>query len=320
MEAYSLDLRQRIIKSWQQGQSKSAIARTFMVSLSSVKRYVQRFERQGNVLPTVQRRGHGKLNAKLGKRLARQLEVHPDFTLAQHREWWNRRHGEQLQVSESLLSRAFRRIGWTRKKKTIGAAERDEAARAAFRAMMKTLPVKDIVVLDESSTRIGMIPAYARAPRGCRAYDRAIQNYGRNVTLLASMTVDGMPAAMTLEGAVDQVAFEVFVREVLLPTLHPGQIVIMDNLSSHKTDEVLSMLTNAGCRVLFLPAYSPDLSPIEEAFSKLKAFIRRNRCQTIPALIRAIAQGLDKITINDAMDWFVHAGFCVEVLSGGKRS
>jgi transposase len=188
MEAYSLDLRQRIIKGWQQGQTKSAIARTFMVSLSSVKRYVQRFKRQGNVLPTVQRRRRGKLNAKLNKRLARQLEAHPDFTLVQHREWWNRRHGEPLQVSESLLSRAFRRFGWTRKKKTIGAAERDEAARAAFRAMMKTLPVKDIVVLDESSTRIGMIPLYARAPRGCRAYDRTIQNYGRNVTLLASMT------------------------------------------------------------------------------------------------------------------------------------
>ena len=118
-------------------------------------------------------------------------------------EWWNRRHGEDVHVSESLLSRFFRPLGWTRKKKTIGAAERDEAEREAFRAVMKTLPVEQVVVLDESSTRIGMIPLYARAPRGCRAYDHAIQNYGRNVTLLASMTVDGMQAAMTLEGAVD---------------------------------------------------------------------------------------------------------------------
>jgi len=311
VEAYSLDLRERIVKSWQQGQRKSALARAFMVSLSTVKRYVKRFERQGNVLPTVQRRMHGKLNAKWQKRLARQLEAHPDFTLGHHVAWWNRRHAEQMQVSESLLSRFFRRLGWTRKKKTVGAAERDAAERAVFRAVMKTLPVEKVVVLDEIGTRIGMIPLYARAPRGCRAYDRAIQNYGQNVTLLASMTIDGMQAAMTVEGAVDEVAFEVFVGEVLVPTLHPGQIVIMDNLSSHKTDQGLNLLTDIGCRVLFLPAYSPDLSPIEEAFSKLTAFVRRCRCRTIRALIQARAQGLDKITARDARGWFAHAGFYI---------
>jgi transposase len=245
------------------------------------------------------------------KQLAGQLEAHPDFTLSQHMEWWNRRHGKPLQVSETLLSRAFRRLGWTRKKKTIGAVERDEVERTAFQAIMKTLPVKDIVVLDESSTRIGMIPLYARAPRGCRTYDHTIQNYGRNVTLLASMTVDGMQAAMALEGAMDEVAFAAFVREILVPTLHPGQVIIMDNLSSHKSDQVLNLLISAGCQVLFLPAYSPDFSPIEEAFSKLKAFLRRCRCKTIPALIRPIALGLDKITAGDARGWFAHAGFLV---------
>jgi transposase len=89
----------------------------------------------------------GKLNSKQQKRLAHQLDAHPDFTLGQHMEWWNQRHGEQLQVSESLVSRVFRRFGWTRKKKTIGAAERDEAERETFRAVMKTLPVEDIVRL-----------------------------------------------------------------------------------------------------------------------------------------------------------------------------
>jgi len=282
-----------------------------MVSYSSVKRYIKRFQTLGHVQPTQQQRMQGKLNHGLRRRLARQLEGHPDFTLAQHVEYWNRRHAEEVHVSESLVSRFFHRLGWTRKKKTIGAAERDEAERASFRAIMKTLPVEDIVVLDESGTRIGMIPLYARAPRGCRAYDHAIQNYGRNVTLLASMTIDGMQAAMTLEGSVDEAAFEAFVREVLVPTLHPGQIVIMDNLSSHKTDQVLNLLTSAGCQVLFLPAYSPDFSPIEEAFSKLKAFIRRCRCLTIPALIEAIARGLDNSSVRDARGWFAHVGFSI---------
>ena len=97
------------------------------------------------------------------------------------------------------------------------------------------------------------------------------------MTLLASMTLKGMQAAMTLEGAVDEPAFEAFIRDVLLPTLRPGQLVIMDNLSSHKTEAVEQLIRQAGCQLLFLPAYSPDFSPIEEAFSKLKAFIRRCR-------------------------------------------
>ncbi len=315
MKALSLDLRQRIIESWQQGHSKSGIARAFLVSLSGVKRFIKRYQTVGHVEPTVQGHMHSKLNARLRKRLAHQLEAHPDFTLTQHMDWWNRRYAEDVHVSESLLSRFFRRLGWTRKKKTIGAAERDEAEREAFRAVMKTLPVEQVVVLDEIGTRIGMIPLYARAPRGCRAYDRAIQNYGRNVTLLASLTADGMQAAMTVEGAVDEAVFEAYVREVLVPTLHAGQIVILDNLSSHKTDQVLDLLTGAGCQVLFLPAYSPDLSPIEEAFSKFKAFLRRCRCRTIPALIRAIALGLDRITTSEARSWFAHAGFSISVQS-----
>lgn len=178
MEAYSLDLRERIVKSYQEGQQKSAIARLFMVSLSSVKRYIKRFETLGHVQPTGQRRMQGKVNHGSRRRLARQLEGHPDFTLAQHMEWWNRRHGEDVQVSESLLSRFFRHLGWTRKKKTIGAAERNEAEREAFRAVMKALPVEEVVVLDEIGTRIGMIPLYARAPQGCRAYDPRFRTTG----------------------------------------------------------------------------------------------------------------------------------------------
>jgi transposase len=167
------------------------------------------------------------------------------------------------------------------------------------------------VVLDEFGSHIGMIPLYARAIRGCRAYDHAPRNQGHNLTLLAGLSLEGVQAAMALEGAVDEAAFEAFIRDVLLPTLRPGQIVMMDNLSSHKTDSVLNLLRCAGCQVLFLPAYSPDYSPIEEAFSKLKAFVRRCRCQTLPALIKAIDQGLDRITARDVKGWFAHAGFSV---------
>lgn len=309
MQALSLDLRERIIKGWQQGQPKAAIARLFLVSLSSVKRYVKQFQAEGHVRPKAQRRVEGKLTKRWRKRLARQVEQHPDYTLAQHAAQWNKRYS--VQVSESCLSRALRRMGITRKKKTLGAVERDEVARAIFREVIEQLKAEDVVVVDECGSRIGLVPLYGRSPRGCRVYDRVIGNYGQNVTLLASMSLSGMQAAMTLDGAVDEAAFECFVEKVLLPTLHPGQIIILDNLSSHKTERVEELLKAAGCQLLFLPAYSPDLSPIEEAFSKLKAFLRRCRCQTIPSLIKAIQRGLEAITASDTRGWFAHAGFSV---------
>src|SRR5260221_4563733 len=124
----------------------------------------------------------GKLSQQWRKRLARQVEAHPDYTLAQHAQVWQEHY--KMSLSESTLSRVLRRMGWTRKKKTIGAIERDEPARKAFRKFIEGLRVEDVVVIDESGSRIGMIPLYARAPRGCRAFDRAIRNYGQNLTLL----------------------------------------------------------------------------------------------------------------------------------------
>jgi transposase len=309
MQALSLDIRERIVGSWQKGEAKTSIARRFMVSLSSVKRFVERFETYGHVRATVQRRMQGKLTKKMRKRLAKQVEEHPDYTLPQHAQLWHDKYKKH--VSESCLSRAFRHMRLTRKKKTLGAVERDEEARRIFREVIKMLEAENVVVVDESGSRIGMIPLYGRSPRGSRLYDRVIRNYGKNVTLLASFTLDGMQAAMTIEGAVDAATFEAFVQKVLLPTLQPGQIVMMDNLSSHKTPTIERLIEQAGCQLLYLPAYSPDMSPIEEAFSKLKTFLRRCRCQTLPDLIKAIKRGLSKITAGDAQGWFAHAGFSV---------
>lgn len=156
-----------------------------MVSLSSAKRYVNQFKTEGHVRPTVQRRVEGNLTKQWRKRLARQVEEHPDYTLAQHADLWNEQY--KIQVSESCLSRALRRMGLTRKKKTLGAVERDEVARAIFREVISQLQAEDVVMVDGSGSRIGMVPLYARSPRGLRAYDRVIRNYGQNVTLLASI-------------------------------------------------------------------------------------------------------------------------------------
>ncbi len=194
-------------------------------------------------------------------------------------------------------------------KKTLGAVERDESARAAFRHLVTTLDMHHVVVIDESGTHLGMTPRRARAPRGQRAYANARRNYGTRLSLIAALTPAGMGAAMTIEGAVDGAVFEVYVRDFLAPQLRPGQVVIMDNLSVHKSTRVRELIEAQGGTLVFLPAYSPDLTPIELAFSKLKTFLRRVGADTVEALQAAISTGLDRITAHDAVGYFRCCGF-----------
>jgi transposase len=174
---------------------------------------------------------------------------------------------------------------------------------------MKAIDARQLVIIDETGSNIGLTPLYAWAPQGERAYASVPRNYGKNTTLLASLSLAGMGAAMILEGATDALAFEQYIEQLVAPSLEPGQIVVMDNLSAHTGPKVRQAIEAKGCHLLFLPAYSPDLSPIEEAFSKLKAFLRRAGARTREDLYEALAQALDAITAHDALGWFAHCGY-----------
>jgi transposase len=204
------------------------------------------------------------------------------------------------------------------KKKSVGATERSETDRAAWRDLTGYLPVNDLLFVDEFGSNIGLTPLYARAPRGERAFGLAPRNWGKNTTLIAGLSLAGIQAPMMLEGAVDTLAFEAYVEQVLAPSLKPDQIVVLDNLSAHTGERVRQMIEAKGCQVLFLPAYSPDLTPIEEAFSKLKAWLRRLGARTREALPEAIAQALERITAQDARGWFWHCGYLPD--KPGKRA
>src|SRR5262249_17816464 len=125
-------------------------------------------------------------------------------------------------------------LGWTRKKKTLVASEQDEAERATWREQAKELPIQDLVIVDETGSRINMTPLYAYAPKGVRAVGKISRNYGANLTLIASLSLEGMGEAMLLDGSADTAAFETYIEQILAPSLHPGQIVILDNLSIHR--------------------------------------------------------------------------------------
>jgi transposase len=127
--------------------------------------------------------------------------------------------------------------------------------------------------------------------------------------MISSIRWDGSTACMTIDGATDTEGFQTYVREILCPTLHPGDVVVMDNLGPHKNQETLNLITHAGARVLFLPAYSPDLNPIEKMWSKVKNFLRSVEARTQAALIAAIGLALQTVTAQDAMNWFASCGY-----------
>ena len=200
------------------------------------------------------------------------------------------------------------------KKKTLRASEQKETERAAWREAASSLSSSDLVFVDETGSHIAMTPLYAYAPRGQRAVGKVPRNYGAIMTLIASLSLSGMGLAFLLDGAADSLAFKIYVEQLLAPSLKAGQIVILDTLSIHLGPKVRQAIEARGCRLLFLPAYSPDFSPIEEAFSKVKSFLRRQEARTRDALEEALAQALDLITRSDALGWFTHCGYQLPVL------
>jgi len=166
-----------------------------------------------------------------------------------------------------------------------------------------------LVFVDECGTHTSMTRLRARAPRGERAYGKVPRNRGRNTTLLASMTAEGMGPCMTVVGSTKKTVFETYVERVLAPSLSPGQVVVMDNLGAHRGRRVRDLIEGRGCSLVFLPPYSPDFSPIEEAFSKVKALLRRSQARTRKALVDAIGSALSAITAEDARGYFGHCGY-----------
>ncbi len=199
----------------------------------------------------------------------------------------------------------------SRSKNVLRASERDEAARAAWWAETAHLDAAQFVFVDESGTNLSLTPRYGRAPRGQRVVGVVPRNHGPNVTVVAAMSSAGITAAMTMTGATDGEVWSLFARQILVPSLRPGQIVLWDNLGVHKNQTIRQLIEAAGCQVRFLPPYSPDFSPIEQAFGKLKTALRQTGARTRPALEDAIATGLATITPHDASAWFRHCGYAL---------
>jgi len=165
--------------------------------------------------------------------------------------------------------------------------------------------------VDESGINLALTRLFGRAPRGERVTDSVPKNYGENVTMLGALSLSGVEALMTVNGATDGDIFLAFVREVPAPTLCAGDIVICDNLGAHRSQAAREAVEAEGARLVFLPPYSPDMNPIERCWSKIKTFLRAAKARTREALEAAVRQALATVTESDARAWFAHCGYAL---------
>jgi transposase len=181
--------------------------------------------------------------------------------------------------------------------------------------LAEQVEAKRLLFVDEMGTNTSLSLVYAWASKGQRAYCSVPRNRGKNTTVLSSMSVEGMGPSLTVEGATTSAVFEAYVEQVLAPTLRNGQVVVMDNLSAHKGERVRELIEERGCELIYLPSYSPDFNPIEEAFSKIKGLLRKAEARTKEALVEAIGSALSAVTSRDARGFFEHCGYRMPVQS-----
>jgi transposase len=310
MRPLSNDLRERIIAAVDNHEgSRRRIAKRFSVDVSCITRLLQLRRQTGSIEP----RPHGggtppTLDQNALERLRHLVEEHPDATL---RELQGR-----LGVGGSIMIvfRALKALGITRKKKTRHADERDRPdvrkERESFREEVRPIEPKRLVFVDETGVTTAMTPTYGRAPSGERVIDSAPASW-ESVTVIAALGLDGVRAPLVVEGSSNAVTFLAYVEQVLVPALHAGDVVVFDNLASHFTPGVAEAIERIGARVLPLPPYSPDLTPIEEMFSKFKEFLRRVAARTKEHLLEMTGEGLKRVSVPDILGWFQQAGLCV---------
>jgi transposase len=303
MTPYSQDLRKRVLDTVQRGDgSLRQIARRFLVSISFVTRLLRLHRSTGSLEP----KPHGGGNpAVLGpedlERLRELIRQQPDATLEELRQ----RLGASC--STMTISRALRELGLPRKKKVPRAQEQDrpevQERRREFCEGLAGVDPQQLVFVDECGADTAMTRGHGRAPVGQRV---SANTPGRweSITLTCGLRLSGVTAALASPGATNTGVFETYVEEVLVPELKPGDVVIWDNLKPHESEEAIEAVEAAGARVVPLPPWSPDLTPIEEMVSKVKGSLRSAAARTKETVYAAFGSALQDVTLNDIAGWF----------------
>jgi transposase len=308
---YSQDLRDRVVGSVAGGRTCRATASLFGVSVASVVKWSQRYRATGSA--AAGQMGGWKQLLLLSERewlLARIVEK-PDLTL---RGLVSELAARGKPASYGAVWRFFKHEGITFKK-SLHASEQDRPDVARRRARWKQhqgrLDPRRLVFIDETWAKTNMTRRHGRCARGSRLVAKVPHGRWRTLTFLAALRCDRIAAPCVIDGPINGTSFRAYVEQFLLPTLGAGDVVIMDNLGSHKGKAVRQLIRSAGAKLFFLPRYSPDLNPIEQVFSKLKTLLRKTDPRTIETTWRQIGQLLDRFTPQECANYLANAGYAL---------
>ncbi|UWU93986.1 IS630 family transposase [Bradyrhizobium sp. CB1015] len=307
---YSLDLRKRVVAAIEGGMSRNQAAKQFGVAISTAIGWMKRVDETGSVEPS--QIGGYKPKAISGEHavwLSQRIKD-GDFTIrglvaelagrglkVDYHSVWDFVHAEKLSF----------------KKKRVAAGERDRPdvarRRAQWAKYQSRVEAERLVFIDETWTRTDMAPLRGWAPRGHRLHAKVPHGRWKTMTFLAALRHDRIDAPWFIEGPIDGVSFRTYVEKVLLPTLQPGDIVVLDNLGSHRSKAVRQLIRSVGAKLFFLPKYSPDLNPIEQVFAKLKHLVRKAAARTVDSLCAAIGHALDAFTSEECANYLKNSGY-----------
>lgn len=314
MIPYSQDLRERIIAALEaEVDTRQDLADTYGVSRSYVQKVWRCWRDTGQRAARPHGGGHRRTLASYGEQIRTEVEQHPDVTLAELCDRLTTDH--PLHASRSMMCRELQRLDLPRKKKVVHASERDtprvQALRAEYHVAMVEFIAKHLKFLDESGVHLGFTRLYGRAAPGTRVVEATPYQPSEKWTLVAALGLQSIDAPWVLPGNMTGEAFEVYVRQVLAPTLQPNDVVVLDRLPAHRVAGIEQLIQARGARLQFLPPYSPDFNPIERCWNKIKTILRSLKARTAEALLEAIKTALASITDRDARAWFEFCGYCV---------
>lgn len=310
MKAYSIDFRQKILDVYHNEPiSQKAIAKRFCVSLSFVQKLLKQYRETQNIAPRTNRCGvKGKLNTEQLLILAELIEANNDATLEELRYLLYQKIG--VTISRATMGRMTKLLNMTCKKKTLfpsgKGTERVQNLRYEFWEKVRNIALKDLIFIDESGVNLAMVRLYARSLKGSRAQGERPNKRGKNVSIIGAISVNEVLTSVNLIGGTDALTFDAFIIRKLVPKLWKGACVLMDNCSIHMGKEVEKAIKKKGAKLIYLSPYSPDFSPIENLWSKLKNILRSIKTTNYQELGKAIEFAFEQVTSENLCNWFTH--------------
>jgi transposase len=314
MQPYSIDLRKKIIEVYKLEKiSIRNLAKRFYVAKSFVQKLLKQEQNTGDISP---KRQGGNTPPKVQGAdlvtLAEIIENNNDATLEELCELLEAQTG--IKVSRSTMGRISQKLNYTVKRETLHAAEKQneevQQKRVEFWLKIREIKVEDLIFIDESGVNLAMLRLYARALKGKRARGEKPQKRGRNISIISALSFKEVLASSNIYGSVDGITFEAFIVKQLVPKLWKNACVVMDNARIHLGEMVKEAIEKAGAKIIYLSPYSPEFSPIENFWSKVKAILKKIKARTYKDLIEGIFNAMAQVTEQDIRNWFAHCCYC----------